>query len=90
MNIWGYLTIGVIGSIAKRVLSALGVGVVAYKGFGELLGFVQDQVHSLLSGLPLAAMQLAGLADIDIGINIIFSAYTVSIFFIVAKRFTKS
>lgn len=90
MNIWGFLTISVIGSIAKRVFSALGIGVVAYKGFGELLAYVQDQVQGLFSGLPLAALQLAGLADIDIGINIIFSAYTVSMVFIVAKRFTKS
>lgn len=90
MNIWAYLSISVIGSIAKRVLSALGIGVVAYVGFDQLLQFVRSQLEVQIGQLPTAVLQLAGLANVDIAVNIIFSAYSVSVSLMVAKRLTKS
>lgn len=90
MNPWAFLTIGVIGSIAKRVLSALGVGVVSYVGFDQLLQFVRDQLEYQIGQMPLSVLQLAGLANVDIAINIVFSAYSISITLMIAKRFFKS
>lgn len=90
MNIWAFLTVGIIGSIAKRVLSALGIGVVSYVGFDQLLSYVLGRLKHHLSELPAAALSLAGKANVDIAINIVFSAYAVSLTLMVAKKLFKS
>lgn len=89
MNVWGFLTISVIGSIAKRVLSALGIGVVSYVGFDQLLQFVRNQMEYQLGKFPSAVLQLAGMANVDIAVNIVFSAYAISISLMIAKRLLK-
>lgn len=75
-----------VGGIARTVLTAIGIGIVSYVGFDALLTQVTSAVRTNVSGLPQMMLQLAGMAKIDIGINIIFSAYAMRIAMIPLKR----
>lgn len=75
-----------VGGLARTVLTAIGVGIVSYAGFDLLLSQVTNAVRSSIQGLPLSMLQLAGLAKVDIAVNIIFSAYAIRIAMIPLKR----
>lgn len=64
------------GSIAGRVLLALGFGFVAYQGIDLLLSNIQAVVVSNINGLPSDLLQLLGLLKVDAAVNILFSAIT--------------
>jgi hypothetical protein len=65
------------GSIAGRVMLALGFGFVTYQGIDALLGWIQTQIFSNLNNLPPTLIQLIGILQIGTAINIIFSAVAV-------------
>lgn len=62
------------GSIAGRVMLALGFGFVTYQGVGALLGWVQVTIFQNLAGMPPTVLQLFGILQIGTAINILFSA----------------
>lgn len=64
------------GSIAGRVLLALGFQLVTFSGFSILLGSVQDLILSQLSGLPGDVSGLVGFMHVDDGIAMVFAALT--------------
>lgn len=66
--------ISIVGTLAGRVLVALGIGVVAYAGIGSLLGGLIDDAVQNLSGLPADLYGLMAFLKVGNAINIISSA----------------
>lgn len=62
------------GSIVGRVLIALGIGYVSYKGLNGLQEFVKNQVWSNLGALSVDVLQLLSVLQIDTAINIMLSS----------------
>ena len=65
----------VAGSIAGRVLLALGFGYVAYTGISATLTALKSQVITLLGGAPSNVLIIMSILNIDKAVSIIFSAY---------------
>jgi len=66
----------ILGPLVTRVLTGLGIGAVSYVGITALLAQVKSYMVSSVSGAPADALQLMGLAKLDIAFNIILSAVT--------------
>ena len=62
------------GSLAGRVLIALGIGFVTYKGVGAGVDVLKARVISSVQGMPADIVGLVGFLGIDQAITIIFSA----------------
>ena len=73
--------IAVVGTVVGRVIIALGIGYVEYKGFSILIDFVKDRVSSLMGAGSAGALMLSwmGFFRIDTMISIVFSAIGVKI-----------
>ena len=69
----------VVASATRWVLSALGVGVVVFVGLSSLLDQVTAYALDTFDGLPLAALQIAGLLKVDVALNVILSAYGINL-----------
>lgn len=69
------LLVSLVGSIVGRVLFALGMTVVYYRGIGVAVEWFRDQVFAGLSGLPATALQIAGVLQIGTCINIVFATF---------------
>lgn len=67
------------GSLAGRVLLALGIGFVTYKGVDVAVTTVKQNVISSVGGLPAQALNLFGYLWLDKALTIIFSAVAVSL-----------
>ena len=65
------------GSLVGRILIALGVSYVSYKGLDVLFSGIQAAIQSNISGLPSGVIGLMGILKIGTSINIIFSAIVV-------------
>ncbi len=62
-------------SLVGRVLVALGISFVTYQGFDATLGWVKSDVISRIGALPPDVVGLLGVLQVDVCINILFSAY---------------
>jgi Protein of unknown function (DUF2523) len=62
------------GTIAGRVLIALGISVVTYTGLDVSLGWLKAQALASLTGLPAEALGLMAYLKVGVCINIVFSA----------------
>lgn len=71
--LWGAL-IQIVGTLAGRVLVALGIGVVTYTGINASLEALKTQAIGALSGLPPELLGLLGLLKVGQCISIIMSA----------------
>jgi len=69
--------INVAGSIAGRVLIALGISAVTYTGLTSSLGWLQSQAVANFQGLPAEMLAVAGLLQVGNFISLIISAITV-------------
>jgi len=69
--------INVAGSIAGRVLIALGISAVTYTGLTSSLGWLQAQAVANFQGLPSEMLAVAGLLQVGNFISLIISAITV-------------
>lgn len=67
------------GALAGRVLIALGIGFVSYKGIDLAIGKLKDAAVSGLQGLPADAVSLAGYLWLDKALTVIFSAVAVAL-----------
>lgn len=72
----GGMLINLVGTLAGRVLVALGIGVITYTGVGASLDFLKDQAVSAFSGLPAEMLSIMGLMKVGVCISIITSAIT--------------
>lgn len=66
--------IEIAGSMAGRVLIALGISVVTYSGTNAALDFLKTQAVSSFSGLPVQVMGMLATMKVGQCISIIFSA----------------
>lgn len=66
----------VAANLVARILLSLGVSFVTYIGLDWILSTAIAEIQGLLGGLPIVAASLLGLGDVDIAINLVFSAYT--------------
>lgn len=63
-----------IGPIAKRLLSALGIGWLTFEGLGQLVDQAKDQVIAAWGGIGGNLLTLATIAGIGTAIGIILGA----------------
>lgn len=62
--------------ILARVFLALGFAVVTVTGVDQALTFIRSALSTALAGAPMAALQLAGLAGVWIGLGWVLGAVT--------------
>lgn len=67
------------GSLVGRVLIALGVGFVTYKGIDLGIGVLKTTAINGLQGMPSDAVNLAGYLWLDKAISVIFSSVVVAL-----------
>lgn len=58
-----------------KLLRGLGFGAVAYTGVSTLMEQAKAYAFSSLGAVPTAWLQVLGLLQVDVAINILFSAY---------------
>jgi len=63
-----------VGSLAKRVLSALGIGWVSFNGITEFASQLKDQVMTAWGGLPAEILAIATMAGIGTAMGLVLSA----------------
>lgn len=62
--------------LAKKLLAALGVGMVSYVGINTVIEQARHELMSNMAGIPADVAQLMGLFKFDIAINITLAAVT--------------
>jgi hypothetical protein len=72
----GLMTIA--GSLVGRVLLALGLGYVTFKGFDLTVAWLLVQIKANFVGMPADVVSFLGWLWVDKAIGMIFSAYTVA------------
>jgi len=65
------------GTLVGRVLISLGLGYAVYSGIDTSLTFLKNQFVSGMGGLPVMALQLAGMLKLGPCVSILLSALTV-------------
>ena len=66
--------INIVGTMAGRVLVALGIGVVTYSGISATLNWLKTEAIQSVSGLPAEVIGFIAYMKVGVCINIIFSA----------------
>ena len=64
----------IIGPLAAKLLTSLGIGAVTYIGITALLDTVRSYLLSNVTGMPADVLALFGLIKLDIAINIMLAA----------------
>ncbi|WP_312254170.1 DUF2523 domain-containing protein [Stutzerimonas nitrititolerans] len=64
----------IVGPMLKKAMRFIGVGVVTYVGFNLVISEAKDALLAKFGALDSPVQQLLGLAQIDVGINIMFAA----------------
>lgn len=70
----GGMLISVVGTLAGRVLVALGIGVVTYTGMNTALGWIKTQAITSFALLPADVMNIVGMMKVGVCISIVTSA----------------
>lgn len=70
----GGMLINLVGTLAGRVLIALGISVVTYTGITVTLDFLKGQAISAFSGLPVEVFSILGVLKVGQCISIVTSA----------------
>ncbi len=70
---------GAMGTLAGRVLIALGLGFVSYKGIDLGISALKDEAIRGMQGIPADALSLAGYLWLDKALSVIFSAVAVAL-----------
>ncbi|MDQ0608899.1 hypothetical protein QFZ83_003070 [Variovorax sp. W1I1] len=70
----GTLLLQIVGSLAGRVLVALGIGVATYTGLNTTFTWLKSQAVSAFLGLGPEVVGILGMLKVGVCINIIFSA----------------
>jgi hypothetical protein len=66
----------IVGPLAAKILTSLGLGAVTYIGITALLTTVRIYLINNVGGVPADIAMLFGLLKVDIAINIMLSAVT--------------
>lgn len=70
--------LSIAGSMVGRVLLALGMSYVTYKGFDLSINWLLGQVKANMSALPSEVLSFLAWCWLDKAISMIFSAYSVA------------
>lgn len=73
----GLLTIA--GSMVGRVLLALGMSFVTFKGFDLTVSWLLNQIKAYMGGMPADVLSFLAWCWVDKAIGMVFSAYTAAI-----------
>ena len=73
--LWGAFA-SVLQSLVGRILVALGISYISYKGIDTLLGSLKSAAFSYLSNVPPDLIGIIGLARIGESISVVCSALT--------------
>lgn len=65
--------------LVVHLLTAFGVGVVAYTGASIIITTAENYVFSSYDNLPIRVWQMLTLGGVDAGLKILFSAYAANI-----------
>lgn len=66
----------IVGPLAAKILTSLGIGMVSYVGINLLLAQVKSYILSSFVGAPADVLAILGLLKVDVSINIILAAVT--------------
>lgn len=86
MNLASFL-VGLVGPLMARWLASMGLSLVVLAGLTGAVAQLKGLITSNLSGMPLAALQLAGLFGVWEAIGIILGAVTFCITWASTKGF---
>jgi hypothetical protein len=70
----GGMFLNIAGSLVLRVITSLGIGVVAYKGMSVTLDWLRAEVVSSAAGLPAEMLGMMAAMKVGASISIVFSA----------------
>lgn len=79
--------LSIAGSIAGRVLLALGIGIVSYAGLSTFVSSVNNQIQANYNSLPSTTLQLANLGGLGDFLSIVTAAFVTRVSLTVLKRF---
>lgn len=65
-----------VGALAKRVLSALGIGWVSFEGISQLAAQVKDQVAGMWGQIPADMLAVLTMSGFGVAFGIILAALT--------------
>ena len=71
----GGMLLNLVGSVAGRVLLALGMGFVTFSGFNVGIEWLLVQIKSNISGMPIDVINFLAFLWVDKAIGMVFSAY---------------
>lgn len=74
-------------ALVKRVLIALGIGLVTYKVSTVTLDIISSQIQSHVSAMPSIVLQMCSLYGLPDFLGIILGAYSTSFTLTVIKKF---
>jgi magnesium-transporting ATPase (P-type) len=86
MNLAAFL-LAITGSLAARVFTTLGLGLVVFTGLSTLLTAINTQITAQYSSIPALTMQLIQLGGGIDAISIILAAYTARVTMIALKSY---
>lgn len=75
----GGLLVSIVGSVVGRVLVALGMSYVTYKGADTAIGWLLDQIKTNMSGLDPRIVKFLAFLWVDKAIAMVFSAYSAAL-----------
>lgn len=64
----------IVGPLAAKILTSLGIGAITYVGITALLATVRSELLGSVTGMPADVLALFGLIKLDIAVNIMLSA----------------
>lgn len=71
--------VSLVGPMVGRVLLAMGMSFVTFKGFDLVVSWLFDQVKTNLSGMPSEVVSFMAWLWVDKALSMIFAAYTTAL-----------
>lgn len=73
---WGAFLVAIAGSVARRVVVSLGLGVITYTGFAYMKSQIDAAVDSALTGIPADVYQIIALGGFVDALGVWLGALT--------------
>jgi hypothetical protein len=79
--------LSIAGSVAGRVLLALGMSIVSFAGLSTLVANVNGSIQDNYNSLPATTLQLANIGGLGDFLSIITSAFVTRVSLVALKKF---
>lgn len=83
---WGAFFSAIAGPIAKKVLAALGMGMITFAGFQAIKGQIDSAVSTMWAGMPASVYQVVALAGFVDAVGVWLGALTTAVTLLTIKR----